>query len=1120
MPQPTFPLVDSVAISRLVGRANFVLGQALAKAGAVEALRTHGASTSVTGIVVTETDRPVRAAIALETLGRSVLPGSTTCECEASGDCEHVAAVLLASNAASVRESATAADTAVGRTSVQSGSPVSSWQGALDSLTGAEHGGPDGRSGRTTAAGGHNRADDPPRAVPMALQFELRDEQRRTHDRWRGPTTTTAQPGSIPNGRRLGIRPVIRSASGSWARSTLTWGSMTHQVNRLSLDPVHHRWFAQLAALHRATREASSRPDLDWIYLDEFTSPLLWQLLAEANRLGIALVGARKGTVVTVADSAEISLSASRSESGDLELAPAILIGGESADPSAVGAVSDHGVYAYSFSLGTHIALAPTREPLGSRERTLLAGQATVQVPAADVPVFVAGYLPRLRRLMPVVSPDGSVDLPEIRPPELEVTAAFGELLSVTVLARWTDGRSPTAALEAYDDDRERDIAARLDAILDSTGAPFTVKRLLRATGVVLDGDAAADFAEHTLPALSGPDGIVVTVVGTIPDFTELTGVPSLTLRTVESEKRDWFDLGVMVSIDGRSVPFGPLFKALSQGRPKLRLVDNSYLSLKQPLFDRLRELIEESKDLAEWETGPRLNRYQAGLWAEFEDLADQTIEATRWREAVSGLNNVESIEPVAPPAGLSATLRPYQLDGLAWLAFLWKHRLGGVLADDMGLGKTIQTLALIAHTRENEPQGDRKPFLVVAPTSVASNWLVEAAKFTPGLVARGITATQAKSKVPIGATADGADIVVTSYALFRLDFEGYNAVEWGGLILDEAQFAKTHTSQVHRCARDLPVPFKLAVTGTPMENNLMELWAIFAIVAPGLFPSARRFREQYLRPAETSAGQRVITRLRRHIRPFIIRRTKELVAPELPEKQEQIVRVTLAPAHRRLYDTVLQRERQKLFGLIEDLDKNRFIVFRSLTLLRMLSLDASLIGPEHNDIPSRKLDALIEHLSDVIGEGHRALVFSQFTTFLGKAAQRLDTSGIAYSYLDGSSRRRNDIVSGFTGGQAPVFLISLKAGGVGLNLTEADYVFLLDPWWNPAAESQAIDRTHRIGQSKNVMVYRFVAENTIEEKVMELKDRKAELTASVLDDDAAFSAALTAEDLRGLFES
>ena len=437
-----------------------------------------------------------------------------------------------------------------------------------------------------------------------------------------------------------------------------------------------------------------------------------------------------------------------------------------------------------------------------------------------------------------------------------------------------------------------------------------------------------------------------------------------------------------------------------------------------------------------------------------------------------------------------------------------------------MGLGKTLQTLALISHAIQMRgPDDAAAPFLVVAPTSVVSNWLAEAERFAPHLDVRGITATEGKSGARLKRLVGGADVVVTSYALFRLDFEAYQDISWAALILDEAQFVKNATSKAHEAAKDLNAPFKLAITGTPMENSLTDLWALFGIVAPGLFPSARKFAEEYVRPIGRGESPEVLEKLRRRIRPLMMRRSKDIVAKDLPAKQEQELRIDLNARHKELYDTYLQRERQKLLGLLGDMDKNRFIVFRSLTLLRMLSLDASLVDDKYSDIPSSKLDALFEQLDDVIAEGHRALIFSQFTSFLGKAAARLEQQGIEYAYLDGSTLKRADVIKKFKQGSAPVFLISLKAGGFGLNLTEADYVFLLDPWWNPATEAQAVDRTHRIGQTKNVMVYRMVAKGTIEEKVMALKAQKAKLFSAVMDDDAVFSAALTADDIRGLLE-
>src|SRR5690625_4523112 len=303
------------------------------------------------------------------------------------------------------------------------------------------------------------------------------------------------------------------------------------------------------------------------------------------------------------------------------------------------------------------------------------------------------------------------------------------------------------------------------------------------------------------------------------------------------------------------------------------------------------------------------------------------------------------------------------------------------------------------------------------------------------------------------------------------------------------------------------------------MENSLTDLWSLLSITAPGLFASARRFREQYVRPIEKNNDPGRLQELRRLVRPFMLRRTKEQVAPELPPKQEQVLEVELTGPHRRHYDAVLQRERQKILGLVEDLDKNRFIVFRSLTLLRMLALAPGLTDPDHAHLESAKLTALIARLTDIVAEGHRALVFSQFTSFLHMAAAACAAAGLDYEYLAGSTPNPGDVIASFRSGAAPVFLISLKAGGFGLTLTEADYVFMLDPWWNPAAEAQAIDRTHRIGQTRSVMVYRLVAAGTIEEKVLALQRRKAALFDAVVDDDAHFSSALSAEDIRALFD-
>ncbi|HEX7993741.1 MAG TPA: DEAD/DEAH box helicase, partial [Streptosporangiaceae bacterium] len=408
-------------------------------------------------------------------------------------------------------------------------------------------------------------------------------------------------------------------------------------------------------------------------------------------------------------------------------------------------------------------------------------------------------------------------------------------------------------------------------------------------------------------------------------------------------------------------------------------------------------------------------------------------------------------------------------------------------------------------------------PFLIVAPTSVVGNWAAEARRFTPDLKVVTITETAARGGHDFGELAAGADAVVTSYTLLRIDFEAYAALDWSGMLLDEAQNVKNHQSKIYQCARRLTAPVKVAITGTPLENNLMELWSLLSITAPGLFPNPARFRDFYASPIEKQGDAELLAQLQRRIKPLIKRRTKEQVAADLPAKQEQVLEVELHPQHRKVYQTHLQRERQKVLGLIDDMDAHRFTIFRSLTLLRQLSLHAGLVDDAHLGLASSKIDALLEQLGAVVAGGHRALVFSQFTGFLGLVRERLDAEGLPYCYLDGRTRNRQAVIEQFKGGAAPVFLISLKAGGFGLNLTEADYCFLLDPWWNPATEAQAVDRAHRIGQTRNVIVYRLVARDTIEEKVMALKAKKAKLFSSVLDQGNVFSTAMSADDIRGL---
>lgn len=829
---------------------------------------------------------------------------------------------------------------------------------------------------------------------------------------------------------------------------------------------------------------------------------------------------------------------------------------------------------------GLSLAFIPLAEPLDATAESLVS-RGEMRIPADEREAFHREFLPTLTRAVPFLTPDPTLALPKVRSPYLVFEAHFDDEISHDALLNWyweypknpldeegTD--SGVRRLPALGSGTERD--ERFEARVLRAVRSATASNPVLAGGFGerrSQGWETRDILAHVLPALRRIPGVRVRLLGSVPEFTEATDA-MIEVKVTEGNSRDWFGLGIAIKVNNWTVPFAQVFEALDRNQDRILLGNGTYFSLNRPEFSALRTLIEEARTLNETGGELRINRHQAGLFSELESLASSVETVASWDAQVKSLlalveaadragetagseevlenehsdslsvsSGVFSANHLPSPPGLTAVLRPYQLEGFRWLAFLRQHRLGGILADDMGLGKTVQVLALLAQAiAEHEQRADHTgfaPFLVVAPTSVVGNWAQEAARFVPGAKVVTITESTSKSGKSIAELVQGAHLVLTSYALFRLDEDGYtefgnhvpeNAEKstsphagWGALILDEAQFVKNTKTRAWKVARALNAQVKLAITGTPMENNLMELWALLAIVADGLFPSARMFRDLYARPAESGEDPQVIEKLRRRVRPLMLRRTKDVVAADLPEKNDVRVNVPLTAAHRHIYDMHLQRERQKVLGLLEDMDKNRFTIFQSLTLLRRLALDATLIDPdEYAGVASAKLEYLVEHLPSLLGDGHRVLVFSQFTGYLRTIAERLQAEGIDYLYLDGTTRNRPQVLKDFAEGAAPVFLISLKAGGFGLNLTEADHCFIMDPWWNPAAEQQAVDRIHRLGQERDVHVYRLVAEGTIEEKVMDLKASKAALFDAVVNDGSFASSRVDAEQIRELF--
>ena len=851
----------------------------------------------------------------------------------------------------------------------------------------------------------------------------------------------------------------------------------------------------------------------------------------------------------------------------------------------------------YTWMPGRELLLMPIEpRPTEALSRLLLGERETITIPAGDVERFETEHLEALTRALPILSADASIRLP--RPTTLRAALAVhvdadehhlttewsiryisedGEVRhghGVGDLAEAAEGR-----IEDGVAGRDVEGETRLAREVLNRLLPLAVQHPVVWHPLDLRGMATARFMTETLPVLRELEAFDVEVDDDVPDYREAADAPVITTSVSDDEDRpDWFSLSVRVHVGEEEIPLAPLMAAVAAGEPEVLLESGTWVSIDRPEIETLARLMEEGRELDDPQAHGtlRVSALHAGYYEVLESLGIIERATARWKERVGRLlERARAAEAAAEhdavadaggsaggtpvPEGLRATLRPYQLEGYRWLDFLRQAGLGGVLADDMGLGKTVQVLAVVQRLVEerekaegqvptdvgtgkdseltdsdalNGPEGTG-PVLVIAPTSVVGSWVEQAERFCPNLRVRAVTRTAAKREETLERIAEGSDVVVTSYTIARLCEEEFIAQDWAWMVCDEAQFVKNRTSATYKAVRRLRAPSTIAITGTPLENSLMDLWALMSIAAPGLLPDPERFGQVYRKPIDRGDAE-ALGRLRRRMRPFLLRRTKEQVAADLPAKTEQVLAVELSAKHRKAYDQRLARERQRILGLLEeDTAQSRFIALKALTTLRQMALDPALVdGDGGNDgsgtiaargakgakdkaaatppegqrrsgrrpSPSAKVEVLLEHLGPIVSEGHRALIFSQFTRYLSGVREHLEDAGVRTAYMDGSTPDRQKVIDAFRAGGADVFLISLKAGGFGLTLTEADYVFLLDPWWNPQAEEQAVDRTHRIGQDKPVMVYRLVSADTIEEKVMALKEKKAELFARVVE--------------------
>ncbi len=589
----------------------------------------------------------------------------------------------------------------------------------------------------------------------------------------------------------------------------------------------------------------------------------------------------------------------------------------------------------------------------------------------------------------------------------------------------------------------------------------------------------------------------------------------SVTPQVRVSSGVDWLNLDMKFESGGAVVSEDELRACLEHGRRLVRLEDGTYAPIDPEkvgdVLTRMAEIYATAgiKD--------KLPLSQAGRVQDLLKMVANAKVSASAKTLFAKIEDIDEIPNVAKPRTLKADLRPYQKDGFSWLVFLHELNSGGILADDMGLGKTVQAIALLLWAKSKYK---RKLNLVVAPTSVVPNWEREIKKFAPGLKT---VVWQGPNRSQRAPELEKADVMITSYALLRRDEELLQALDLRYVILDEAQHIKNPMSQTARSAKKLSSERRLALTGTPIENRLSELWSIFDFVSPGLLGTLKTFEERIARPIDRG-DMDTAQRLRATIKPFIMRRLKRDVAADLPDKIEQEMIVPLAEEQAKLYKQILGQVRKSVLSEVEKkgVSKAQIQILAALTRLRQVACDPRLMKlPDTNfdADDSGKLGALREIIDEALDGGHRVLVFSQFVQMLNHIRAALDTDGVQYEYLDGSTKDRIERVDRFNEDESvPVFLISLKAGGTGLNLTGADTVVHFDPWWNPAVEDQATDRAHRIGQTKNVNVYKLIAAGTVEEKILELSAKKRELVSNVLSTEGSPLKGLTKADVENLF--
>ena len=585
-----------------------------------------------------------------------------------------------------------------------------------------------------------------------------------------------------------------------------------------------------------------------------------------------------------------------------------------------------------------------------------------------------------------------------------------------------------------------------------------------------------------------------------------------------DEENNDWFDLDLAVEYDEIKVPIEQIWKAWTQGKRYVQLKDGTYTSLPESWLKKLSHKLRAMGLDPEKPPKKTFQKYEAPVLDKIlEDLPEAQTDSF-WNNLKEKIHDFQEIRQIDPPQKLEAELRPYQQEGLSFLNFLYEYGFGGILADEMGLGKTLQTLAMLQYLQEKGVPG---PHLVIVPTSVLPNWQRETQKFIPSM----------KQLLIYGARREGlfkeipkCDLVLTTYALLRRDLEGLNKYEYTSVILDEAQNIKNPNTITARSVRKLKTKFKVCLSGTPIENNLLELWSLFEFLMPGFLGSQNAFQKGFVKPIKDGDSESM-DYLRSRVRPFIMRRTKNDVAKDLPPKVESVYFSALVDEQKELYASLAKRLKEQVLQKVEEkgMAQSQMSILDALLKLRQICCHPRLLKLDipgvNTNLPSGKFEAFKDLVNGIIEDGHKVLVFSQFVQMLHIIRSWLNMNKVPYAYLDGASKDRFEQVERFNNDpEIPIFLISLKAGGTGLNLTAADYVIHYDPWWNPAVENQATDRTHRIGQTRKVFSYKMICENSVEEKILKLQEQKKGVADAIIPGQDQWKS-LTRDDLEMLFE-